>query len=76
MKLTKWFPADSRPLRNGVYQRLLGYQRLSGEFIAFSYWDGEGWGVAEKYPNLAYVNRGGIYSDRKSPWRGLLEKPE
>lgn len=41
IKLTPWFTGDQKPVRVGVYQR-----DLYGEDVkAYSYWDGEVWGL-------------------------------
>lgn len=71
MKLTEWYPADVKPVREGVYQ-----VDIYGASW-FSYWDGERWGWASGNKREAEINRDEATAmwDRKNVmWRGI-EKP-
>lgn len=70
-KLTPWYPANTRPVRVGVYNASIYFNDE-----IYRYWNGEWWGDwASGFP-IECVS----LQDKKCPvqdlaWRGLAEKP-
>jgi len=60
--LTDWYPADVKPVREGVYDTL-----MSGA-VAQCLWNGDGWYYARGLFKGAYA----LLQDRQ--WRGLTEQ--
>lgn len=75
-KLTPWFPADVKPVRDGIYfVRQLRDDRKSGIVIfeGYCYWIGSRWGSASG--SKAGAKR--MKNDRgfqNKPWRGLTKE--
>lgn len=79
MKLTKWFPADVKPVHVGVYEMEPGDDYVwGGSKGQFQHWNGERWGGYSSSARLAAlsncVNFTSMHQNRR--WRGLAEKPE
>lgn len=68
MKLTKWFSANVKPVRTGVYQT----QYYAGG--GYSMWNGEKWGSERDSINGAVKNPNYRMAAQDKPWRGLVEK--
>ena len=64
--LTPWFDYTVKPVRKGVYERL-----LPGGSVFFSHWNGEFWGLGVSSPEEArlYRNKPSFYNHGR--WRGL-----
>lgn len=70
-RLTDWFPANVKPVREGVYATKFG--RHEG----FSHWSGQVW--SNQYRSIALLLTGGRdwgLGGQLKEWRGLAEKPE
>lgn len=71
-KLTRWFPADVKPVRAGVYQTRKG-KELSDWF---QFWSGTFWGVSQKSVFDAYAEKNNpSWGFTTVEWRGLA-KPQ
>lgn len=78
MKETEWFPADIKPVREGVYETI---SPVFGERGWFCYWSGKYWCQASfdsgsQARSIIHANAIRIRSswqDRR--WRGLAQKP-
>lgn len=57
---TPWFPADVKPVRQGVYERVIGAHILRNR------WDGGTW---------VSSTTGLVVSQQNLPWRGLAAPP-
>lgn len=69
---TEWFPANIKPVREGVYETKWD---LLGKNTNFQYWDGLYWGCYAGSPEDAYVIRKTRSLARPNPvWRGLNEQ--
>ena len=71
MKYTPWFPGTVKPVRFGVYQR-----RLANTDIAFSYWDGEQWFLANRTPYEAFGEPALSFNQDGFEWRGLRHEAQ
>ena len=69
-KLTPWFPAGVRPMRNGFYLR--DYRPT----IAYSYWDGECWSMGCFDINDHKFTKSEPSAFQGLRWRGLAEQPK
>jgi hypothetical protein len=79
-KLTPWFPADVKPVRNGVYEVESRVHR------AFAYWNGErfGWrcwelpglGAEEAAIDAFHMRRAETCLEPRVSWRGLAKEPK
>jgi len=65
-KLTPWFPADVKPVRDGVYKTAHGYQ----------FWSGKFWGGWSSTKEIAYCNRFMWSSAQQDKWCGLASDPK
>lgn len=77
MKLSQWHK-DCKPVHVGLYQILhVGlYQILEvKEFLAWSWWDGDKWGLAytKKYKENAIENRDSRSFNQNKTWRGIVK---
>lgn len=75
MNTTKWYPAEVKPVRKGLYQRDFALVSGHGITIRFSYWNGRFWGGWAEHPIAAMKNRRQASSTQSIPWRGLASKP-
>lgn len=65
MKLTPWFPGTVKPVRPGVYQRIVWCRRT------YSFWDGQHWHAGTESPKPArYVDRLSDFQ-ASAQWRGI-----
>jgi hypothetical protein len=64
MKKTKWFPANVKPAREGVYQRKYSWG------VDYAYFNGRDWGVSEDTTEGAFLWRNTL-SAMECKWRGL-----
>lgn len=69
-KLTPWFPADAKPARIGVYQRLFDCHER------YALWNGESWRFAAGSAAEAHSYARHPTTSRELPWRGLAEQPK
>ena len=71
MKLTEWYPVDTKPVREGVYET-----HMSGR-LGYSYWTGKQWSNQSVLAACAERHKawtsGAI---QKKNWRGLAEPPK
>jgi hypothetical protein len=71
-KLTKWYPANVKPIRKGVYERDMTSPGKNGSlYWAFSFWDGRFWYAGSIAPELNTGTRVGKHAFQNLPWRGL-----
>jgi hypothetical protein len=69
--LTNWYPADVKPVREGVYETM---SPLFGDTKWFSRWNGHQW------MDAFYLNKEAAAAtryrafDQDRPWRGLTEQ--
>ena len=69
MEKTEWFPAEIKPVREGVYERNCGKAK-------FAYWDGCNWFLSSDHVERAVYYRDiEQYGSRYLDWRGLAENP-
>ena len=62
MKLTKWYPADIKPVRIGWYET----KRQNGQISTFKWWfDGNKWRAGQD---------DFVCNEQNRVWRGLAEK--
>jgi len=71
-KLTPWYPGDVKPVRPGIYQRLLGSSAFYACFTSKGYWTLGHVSLPEAI-YLATVCPSGF---QNRPWRGLAEEPK
>ena len=72
MKLTKWYPADVKPINVGIYEIKAPFQKKS----YFSYFDGNQWGYRMNTTiEAVWFKDEKIDIDQISKWRGLAKKP-
>jgi hypothetical protein len=72
-KLTKWFHADMKPTRIGVYETKDGGMEGTG----FQYWDGKSWQFWGYSAEDAFLCRNkGKSIFQNVQWRGLASDPE
>jgi len=66
MKMTKWFPADIKPVHIGLYD--------TGDVL--DYWDGTFWNVAtdDEIDAGVFLHYPRFFQDQI--WRGLARKPK
>ena len=71
MKLTEWYPAHIKPVREGVYETSMSGRR------GYSYWTGRQWSNQSKH--AVYTERSKAWiggANQKKNWRGLAEPPK
>lgn len=69
-KFTKWFPANIKPVRKGIYQTIV--PNVSG--LYFSKFDGKFW-LRDRYElEMANLESSPSYCQNRQ-WRGLAKKP-
>lgn len=68
VKPTPWFPGESKPVREGVYQRM--YNKNPKD-IRYCSWDGELWRVGYTDIESSANFRRGFAHEQKLPWRGI-----
>lgn len=74
VKCTQWYPGDVEPVRKGVYQRNLFYQRECQYLITYSYWNGEFWGsYSHQSPRAAFGFRRVRSGYQNLGWRGVAK---
>ena len=74
-KMTPWFPAHIKPVREGVYEIQWWY--VDCWDYGFSYWNGEQWTNSTETPEKALLHKkrtGGAIQDKKR--RGITEKQQ
>ena len=77
-RLTDWFPADVKPVREGVYE--IKYADDDGR--CFAHWNGAYWTHAHWQwgatvsATIARAAANASHDFSELPWRGLAEKPE
>ncbi len=70
MKLTEWYPASIKPVREGVYET-----NMSGR-QGYSYWTGRQWSNQSKHAVYAERHKTWLSgASQKKNWRGLAEPP-
>ena len=72
-KLTPWFPGDVKPVRPGVYQRLLDPDTTYQE-IVFSRFDGVAWFTGADSCELALCRIAESPFQHSVKWRGLTKE--
>lgn len=70
-KLTPWFPANVKPVREGIYIATV----VRGDTF-YRYWDGKVWHCGGDTVAKAAANRGFWRFQNQIRWRGLAEKPK
>lgn len=71
MNVTPWFPGTVKPVRPGVYQRMLNVE------IVYAYFDGRHW--FNSSPSFVVAKRNGRFSrfisgvQNTADWRGVLQ---
>jgi hypothetical protein len=71
MKKTRWFPAETKPVRPGIYETRFD------AFHGYSFFNGEKWAVQRRSVAYAIDSSGNIeYSRQDKRWRGLVEQPK
>ncbi|SAL10321.1 hypothetical protein AWB73_00092 [Caballeronia turbans] len=75
MKMTEWFPINVKPVRNGVYQTILGLREADNPPYQ-RYEDGEWFSTCETAQEAEDCPFVSAISDLLHAWRGLTEKPE
>jgi hypothetical protein len=81
MKLTDWYPAHVKPVREGVYER----DAADSDGRAFAYWDGNRWfslhwvGLSDPKTAARAIEcaRAAVTPSSwpRTAWRGLAEDP-
>jgi hypothetical protein len=69
-KLTEWFPAETEPVRIGVYET----QDRHGTWM--NLFDGERWHWGHKFPEEAAMKNHPMPLAKLKGWRGLAEQPK
>jgi hypothetical protein len=71
MKLTPWFPPDTKPVRPGIYM-------VEARNLYWRYWNGERWhlgvGVALEVPAPRHASKWDIAPNQNVAWRGCAEE--
>jgi hypothetical protein len=71
MKLTPWFPPDTKPVRPGIYM-------VEATNLWWRYWDGERWhfgvSVSEEVPAPTRASKWNIAPNQNVAWRGCAEE--
>ena len=70
MEKTKWFPAEIKPKRKGIYEV---WSLVFNQCGWFCHWDGKKWGYAYQNINWAYDSRNKTSETQYRHWRGLSE---
>lgn len=75
MKLTEWFPADVKPVRDGVYETehisAMTGRSCGNGFTMFKNGD---W--MNQYENIDRASRDEVMGTQSKKWRGLAEPPK
>lgn len=72
-KLTPWFPASVKPVRDGVYQTRPVRNTDGPEY---QHWNGVFWGRVCSTSNSAYLDRNYRSIFQNDQWRGLAKEPK
>ena len=74
MKLTEWYSGEQKPVRVGVYERLM---KPMGDLCMYAYWDGRRWFRTEwsvHGPLTTSQSKPSCVSMYQyEPWRGLAK---
>ncbi len=70
MKRTRWYPSNTKPARNGVYEIRFPDRRVFYSLFKGRRWHGAWWSV-ERAVMFGYR----VQDYAQVEWRGLVEKP-
>lgn len=71
-ELTPWFDGTVKPVRVGLYQRLM----FPGFRHVYAWWDGKRWSAASIFKTEALVLKGSYARNQiHAQWRGLAQDP-
>jgi hypothetical protein len=70
-KLTPWFHAGEKPVREGVYMLRDGF----GKQLGYQYWDGVSWHCWCESIGGARLESTADRECQNDPWRGLSQEP-
>ena len=70
MKKTPWFPANAKPVREGVYERSGSYKTSYSKFSESK------WYMSNGSPESASQARTPSVLQNSMPWRGLAQAPK
>lgn len=73
-KLTRWFPADVKPVQSGIYQvTLSGGSCIQYAMFRDGIWGYGTWSADEA--RISWRQMPGYPADQNKRWRGLANKP-